>query len=77
MVNVSDVKSGTVKEGKEIEGGMILLDTNVTKELKDEWLIRELIRSVQDMRKKMKLEIKDHVELFIPSEKLFATTERG
>ena len=71
LTNIKEVKIEEVKEGKEIENGKIYLDTQVTDEIKNEWLLSELIRSVQDSRKKMNLEIKDKVNLYLPDEELF------
>lgn len=48
---------------KEAEG--VLLNTNLTEELRKEGLMRELIRAIQDKRKEMKLEPKDRVEVVI------------
>jgi len=45
------------------------LDTNLTQELKDEGTLREIIRSIQDMRKEAGLKPQDVVSLAISSEK--------
>jgi len=58
----------TEGEGKQFDGGMIMLDTKVTDELKKEWLLRELIRAVQATRKEMGLEVKDRIKLYLPKE---------
>lgn len=51
---------------KEIKiGSEIVLDTNITLELKEEGNYRELVRAVQDMRKKMELVPSDVVEISI------------
>ena len=39
------------------------LDTNLTEELKDEGLAREIVRNIQDARKKLNLEISDRIKL--------------
>ncbi|MBI2024156.1 class I tRNA ligase family protein [Candidatus Giovannonibacteria bacterium] len=50
---------------KEISFGKELkLDTNITQELKEEGLVREFIRQVQDFRKELKLTPKEKVSLF-------------
>jgi isoleucyl-tRNA synthetase len=76
MANIKEVKIGTVKEGKEIENGKVFLDTEVSPELKDEWLLSELTRSVQEFRKKLGLEIKDKVNLYLPENILFKKNQK-
>jgi isoleucyl-tRNA synthetase len=71
MANVKEVKVEEVKEGKEIENGKISLNTEITEEIKNEWLLSELTRNIQDARKKLNLEIKDKIELYLPEEKFF------
>ncbi len=66
MANVKNVKYETSE--KELEA---VLDTEVTQELKNEWLLSELTRNVQAFRKKLGLEIKDKVSLYLPREELF------
>ena len=58
-------------EGKQFNGGKVILDTVVNAELKHEWLVRELVRSVQDKRKGLKLTPKDNITLYLPEEKAF------
>ncbi len=71
MANVKDVKIGTVKEGKEIENGKVSLDVEIIPELKNEWLLSQLTRSVQETRKKLGLEIKDKITLYLKENELF------
>ena len=71
MANVKEVKLEEIEEGKEIENGKIYLNTEITDEIKNEWLLSELIRNVQDFRKKIGLEIKDKIDLYLPEEELF------
>ncbi|MBL7160149.1 MAG: isoleucine--tRNA ligase [Candidatus Aenigmarchaeota archaeon] len=52
-------------EGKSFGMGRVNLDLNITDELREEWLVRELIRAVQSKRKEMGLEVKDKVKLFL------------
>ena len=47
---------------------VVLLETEITPELKAEGLARELIRTIQEKRKKEGLEITDRVEIFYHSE---------
>jgi isoleucyl-tRNA synthetase len=64
MCNVKKVSYG--KKGfasKEFEGGVVYLDTELTEELKEEALLREVMRKVQNIRKKMKLVVSDRIEL--------------
>ncbi|CDO03843.1 Isoleucine--tRNA ligase [Oceanobacillus picturae] len=44
---------------------LTLLDTNVTRELKEEGLVREIIRAVQTYRKELNLPVDLRVDLFI------------
>ncbi|NIM47243.1 MAG: isoleucine--tRNA ligase [Candidatus Aenigmarchaeota archaeon] len=66
MANVKEVKFEASE--KELE---VILDTEITQELKDEWLLSELTRNVQAFRKKLGLKIKDKVTLYLPEEELF------
>jgi isoleucyl-tRNA synthetase len=59
-VNVKEVKIG----GKEIK-----LDTNITPELKDEGFVRDLIRAIQDARKKESLSPVDKIELVVNTDR--------
>jgi isoleucyl-tRNA synthetase len=77
MANVKEIKIEEVKEGKEIENGKLYLNTEVTEKIKNEWLLSELTRNVQDARKKMNLEIKDKVELYLPEEDLFKENKKN
>ncbi len=66
MANVKEVKFETSE--KELE---VVLNTETTQELKNEWLLSELTRNVQALRKKLGLKIKDKVTLYLPEEDLF------
>lgn len=46
----------------------VMLDTNITPELKEEGIVRELIRAIQDMRKESGLTIQDRVSLVIDAD---------
>lgn len=51
------------------ENGMVLtLDTEISQDLKREGLARELIRSIQDLRKEATYEVSDHILLYVKSE---------
>ncbi|MBN2203199.1 MAG: isoleucine--tRNA ligase [Candidatus Aenigmarchaeota archaeon] len=71
MANVQEVKFLKIENGKEVEGMKVELDTEGTPELREEWLISELTRSVQSKRKKMGLQIKDKITLHLPEDELF------
>jgi isoleucyl-tRNA synthetase len=60
-------KIANVKEVKTKEGeSKIELYTKASEELKKEWLLKELIRNIQSKRKKMKLDVKERIKLFLP-----------
>ncbi len=50
---------------KQFEGGIVYLDTNMTEELKQESVLRELMRAVQEKRKEQKLVVSDKIVLSI------------
>ncbi len=66
-------KAGTI--GKEFKGGKLILETEVTPELKKEWLVRELIREVQGKRKEMRLNPEDRIKLCLSDERAFKGSE--
>jgi isoleucyl-tRNA synthetase len=61
-VNVKEVEFGATIE-KEVE-----LDTNITPELKEEGMVRELIRAIQDLRKEKGLSVSDKTALTIETD---------
>ena len=64
-VNVKDVVTDeTLSED-------VVLDTVLTEELKEEGLVRELIRTIQDLRKGKGLTIQDRATLIVETEKDF------
>lgn len=65
MCNVKAVVFAKTKNGVPFDGGKLELDTTLTEDLKKEALLREVIRKVQDMRKKSGLVVKDKIELRI------------
>lgn len=65
MCNVKHVIFEEIEGGVEFSDGKILLDTELTDELKEEALLREIVRKIQDMRKKSKLVVKDKIILKI------------
>lgn len=62
-LNVKEIK---IMEGEEKK---VELDTNITEELKQEGNYRELVRAIQDMRKKMGLNPNDIINLEISTSK--------
>jgi len=64
------------EEGKPFDGGSLYMDFMVDGALRGEWLVRELIRAVQDARKKMKLNVKHKVTLTLPPEKAFKVSAK-
>ncbi|PLT29910.1 isoleucine--tRNA ligase [Peribacillus deserti] len=43
----------------------VILDTNITEELKREGTVREFVRSIQDLRRKLDLPVEKRIELYI------------
>ncbi len=76
MANVKNILEKQVKGMKKIDSIKVLLETKVSEKTKEEWLIRELIRAVQDKRKEMKLEVKDKIILRLPNIKEFKGWEK-
>lgn len=64
MANVKDVQFGHASWQTEHGGIKLWLDTEITPELKREAMVRELVRYVQDMRKKAKLVVSDRIALY-------------
>ena len=65
MCNTDKVLFTKLEEGKEFEGGLV----NIGKPLKDEALVRELIRKTQELRKQEKLQVSDLIEVYYSAEK--------
>lgn len=72
-VNIAEIEFGDTKEDGFIEATegkiTVMLDTRLTPELKEEGLLRELIRSLQEVRKENGLQLGQSVEL------LYETTD--
>lgn len=60
-----NVKSVKISKGKELK---VELDLIITKELAEEGIKRELIRHIQDLRKKAGLKVEDKVNVFVEGE---------
>ncbi len=61
-------KAAESKFAKPMEGGKVELDPTADDKLKKEWLLRELIRAVQEKRKGMGLEVSDKIRLYLSVE---------
>ena len=51
----------------EFSGGNVFVNTNITLEIKQEAMARELIRRVQDMRKDMDLDVEASIDVYVTS----------
>jgi len=76
MTNVKNVLIKDVNGMKKVDSIKVYLETKVPMELKTEWLIRELIRAVQDKRKDLKLKVHDKIKLYLPDKKEFKSWEK-
>lgn len=70
------LKESSEAAGKEFEGGKVFLDTKVTPALREEWLVRELIRAVQDARKTLGLKVTERITVCLPREKAFKSAAK-
>ncbi|MBU3957667.1 MAG: isoleucine--tRNA ligase [Nanoarchaeota archaeon] len=61
-------KAGENKFAKPMEGGKVELDPSADGNLKKEWLLRELIRAVQEKRKEIGLLVSDRIKLYLSIE---------
>jgi isoleucyl-tRNA synthetase len=48
----------------------VILDTNITPELKEEGDVRELISKIQNLRKEQGFQVADRIELFVAGSEL-------
>jgi len=55
-------------EGQEVEGYQMLLNTEITEELKQEGYVRDVIRRIQTMRKEMGLEYTQRIKISIQTD---------
>jgi isoleucyl-tRNA synthetase len=82
LVNVKEIKTTidsrepSPNEPVQKFNGKISLGTEISQEIKSEWLLSEVIRNVQDTRKKMGLELKDKIDLYLADEKLFSDNKK-
>ncbi|RAQ94547.1 isoleucine--tRNA ligase [Thermogemmatispora tikiterensis] len=61
----------------EERGAVVVLETTITPELREEGLIRDLTHYIQDMRKRANLKIEDHIQLTLcADEELAAIVQR-
>ncbi|MFZ3077363.1 MAG: isoleucine--tRNA ligase [Candidatus Aenigmatarchaeota archaeon] len=61
-------KAGENKFAKPIEGGKVELDAKADDKLKKEWLLRELVRAIQEKRKDIGLQISDKIKIYLSDE---------
>lgn len=61
-------KAAENKFAKPIEGGKVEIDPKADEKLKKEWLLRELVRAVQEKRKEAGLQVKDKINLYLSVE---------
>lgn len=61
-------KAAENKYSKPMEGGKVELDAKADGKLKKEWMLRELVRAIQEKRKEMCLNVGDRVKVYISSE---------
>lgn len=59
-------------EVESAEGILVSLDTKITKELREEGYIRDIIRSIQELRKKANYGISDRIYVFVHGPKVIA-----
>jgi isoleucyl-tRNA synthetase len=68
IINISDKKWFQIRYFNDNMDETILLDTEITEELKNEGLVRELVRTINQMRKEMKLTVSDRVKITYSTE---------
>lgn len=61
-------KAAENKFSKQMEGGKVELDAKADEKLKKEWLLRELVRAVQEKRKDIGLKVGDRISLYLSLE---------
>jgi isoleucyl-tRNA synthetase len=67
-LNVKKVSAEKISGQTDSFDVKVLLDFNITPELKEEGEVREILRSIQDLRKKEKLNPKDRITLAIETD---------
>ena len=61
---------------REFDGGKLYIDTEITPELKEEWLVKEFMRAIQDARKKLGLSVEKKINVTIPEDDAFKKFEK-
>lgn len=61
-------KAAENKFAKPMEGGKVEINPNADDKLRKEWLLRELIRAIQEKRKEIGLNVDDRVKLYLSVE---------
>ncbi len=55
-------------DSKRFDQGLVRLNLEISEELKEEWLLREIVRAIQNKRKEMGLKISDKAKVYLPPE---------
>ena len=63
----SEINVKNIEINKSTDNLTVVLDTNITPELKAEGDARDLIRSIQSLRKEANLNLKDKIKIFAPT----------
>src|SRR5262249_55080625 len=76
-VSLHDPAAGNLMEGEKApegwagvadRGTQVLLDARLTEELRREGMARDVVRQVQELRKKSGLQVEDHIALYLGTE---------
>ena len=62
IIRFTSLNNDTIASSNDI---VLKLDTNLTDELKEEGMTREIVRNIQDARKQLGCEIDDHIKIDI------------
>ena len=62
--DITFTETATAK-GIQFRGGTLFLDTTVTATFKHRWLVRELVRAIQEKRKELGLRVTDKAKLYL------------
>jgi isoleucyl-tRNA synthetase len=76
MANVKKVEFAKLEQGKEVEGMKVSLNIDANPELKEDWMLSELMRKVQAKRKEMGLNIRDKITLHLPEDEILEKSKK-
>lgn len=68
QIIVEEVNVKSVRNESEIKEDEVKIDTDISPELKEEGLAREIVRSIQSLRKKSGFEVDDRIEMYYQTE---------